>query len=232
MLPGMLVNMRSLSVAALATTVALGLSPPSWPGRPRRDDGDDKKLSPWYLFVPVAVTPAVINRKWIDDLLKKGDQEEGEPLHDAYGTDFSGRWKLERSENFDQYLESMNVSATHRHFALRATVEHRIARRRAANNKAAFEICVFNRLGEKCESFVVDDDPITSSDARGEPIVKHVKWEDPSKRVLVTTVDSESVGRLMDKRLLTNRNEMVMELISPSRVRAYRFFSRVPTSSD
>lgn len=89
-------------------------------------------------------------------------------------------------------------------------------------------MCVVNRLGVKCETFMVGEEPaiIASSDARGEPVIKRIAWEDGTKRVLVTQVDSV-VGRMVDKRRLDSDNEMVMELISPSNVKAYRHFSRV-----
>ncbi|KAJ8607077.1 hypothetical protein CTAYLR_009905, partial [Chrysophaeum taylorii] len=141
------------------------------------------------------------------------------------GQDFSGRWKLAKSVNFDEYLESLNVSSTHRKFATRATVEHRI-RRWPDGDNTKYEVCVVNRLGKKCELFTVGARPIESSDARGDPITKRTEWEGPDKKVLVTSVNS-TAGALVDRRILTSEDEMVMELISPTRVRAFRIFSRV-----
>jgi len=224
-----LAPLRAAYVAAFATTVAFGLAPPpNWGGARSDDPGSESpkpSLSPYYFLVPVALAPvAVKTRPW----QTKKTRDDERSFHDeAMGTDFSGRWKLDRSENFDAYLESMNVSATHRRFATRATVEHKITRQALGKNRAAFEVCVVNRLGEKCEAFVVGADPIQSSDARGDPITKHVTWEDHTKRVLVTSVTSGAGENLVDKRKLISRDEMIMELISPSRVRAYRFFSRV-----
>ena len=61
--------------------------------------------------------------------------------------DFAGRWRLARSENFDAYLKSLNVSAAHRRFATAATVDHEIEH--VGTNK--IRICVINRLGKACD---------------------------------------------------------------------------------
>lgn len=148
---------------------------------------------------------------------------------DGLGEDFSGNWRLAESVNFDEYLKSLNVSSTQRSFAVRASVEHKI-RRRPDGDAARYEVCVVTRLGTKCETFTVGAEPILSSDARGDPIVKSIQWETDDKDVLVTSVESTS-GRLVDKRRLSGPDEMVMELISPSQVCAYRVFRRSRGSS-
>ena len=221
-----LMQVRALSVAVLATSVALGLQPPSDVFRFRRKDDKNRLPSPFVFLVPMGMAPLELARRKRNERLLRVVEKDDLPVDLDHGTDFSGRWRLIRSDNFDAYLQALNVSATHRHFATRATVEQTI-RRRPEGATTVFEVCVLNRLGEKCEVFVVGAGPIESTDPRGDPIIKHVSWEDPTKRVLVTCVDSVA-GRLIDKRTLVHKDEMVMELISPdSRVRAFRVFSRI-----
>uniref|UniRef100_A0A6S8B946 Cytosolic fatty-acid binding proteins domain-containing protein n=1 Tax=Aureoumbra lagunensis TaxID=44058 RepID=A0A6S8B946_9STRA len=213
---------------ALAACAVVGLKPPSGGGLGNRwsrgkDDPDRFPITPFVVLLPATLAGIPFA------ILKRQQQQRSQVSNslpvDMYGTDFSGHWRLERSENFDEYLTSMNVSATHRSFATRATVEQRITRN-TDGDLAAFEICVLNRLGVKCESFTVGKKPLESSDARGDPIVKHIDWEDKAKRILRTRVDS-SVGTLVDKRFLETPDKMVMELISPTDVRAYRHFTRI-----
>lgn len=207
---------------ALMVAAVAALQPPSaFSGRGEGDEAR-RRLHPAAIAVPLFAggsTSVYLARRSVRHPVDAGDE--------TLGADFSGRWRLDRSENFDAYLRSMNVTATQRGFATRASVEHRI-RRWSEGSGTRYEMCVVNRLGSKCESFVVGNEPtvIESSDARGEPITKHIDWEDQTKQVLVTRVDSV-VGRLVDKRRLTSRDEMVMELVSPTQVRAYRIFSRV-----
>lgn len=213
----------------LATLAAANaMRPPSFNFYRRGDD--DHSWGRRKLLVPVGVLAVPCfagSRQILERAQRRVLSGSGIPI-DAYGVDFSGHWRLDRSENFDEYLKSLNVSATHRGFAVRASIEHLI-RRRPEKDQATYEMCVVNRLGQKCEVFRVGNEPtvIASSDARGDPVTKKIDWEDSGKRVLVTQVDSVA-GRLVDKRKLNNPDEMVMELISPTNVVAYRIFRRVP----
>ncbi|KAJ1461715.1 hypothetical protein M885DRAFT_506793 [Pelagophyceae sp. CCMP2097] len=140
------------------------------------------------------------------------------------GFDFNGEWKLERSENFDAYLASIGVSASHRGFATKAPVRHRIVQ----TGTDSFEVCVITRLGTKREAFVVGAAAFTSTDARGDAITKRAIWEKSDRACIVTTVVS-SAGTLVDKRRITGAQSMVMELTSPAGKTAYRHFARVQT---
>ena len=134
--------------------------------------------------------------------------------------DFTGRWRLDRSVNFDAYLKSLNVSATHRRFACRAGVDHDIDHA----DRDAMKLCVINRLGKKCETIKVGE-TIASTDTYGNPNTKTTSW-DKDGVTMRTTIDS-TVGRVLDSRKLEDADTMVMALTSPSKVTAYRYFRRV-----
>ena len=153
----------------------------------------------------------------------------GSPIADAAAAgapsgarDFSGRWRLEKSDNFDAYLKSLNVSAAHRRFATAATVDHEIE-----HDGKDLKICVINRLGKKCEVVTPGGPPLASTDTYGNPNTKTATWA-PDGRTLKTEIAS-TVGRVIDERSRDD-DAMVVKLTSPSGVVAYRRFRLRPGS--
>ena len=132
--------------------------------------------------------------------------------------DFSGEWELEKSENFDKYLESMGVSPLHRKYALGAKVSHKITQ---PSGGREVTVCVVNKLGTKCETLVTNGKAVASTDAQKAPITKRTKWEAGGKR-LVTRVETPD-GARADARTIA-KAKMVMEITSPSGVVARRIF--------
>jgi len=143
-----------------------------------------------------------------------------EPRSTPGERDFSGRWRLAKSENFDAYLKSLNVSAAHRRFAAAATVDHEIEH--VGPNK--IQICVINRLGRKCDVVEPGGPAAASTDTYGNPNTKSAAWA-PDGRTLVTTIES-TVGAIVDERSLDGRDAMRVKLTSPSGVVAVRHFAR------
>ena len=220
----------SLVLICSSWTRGSGLQPPRGPGtRGRRfaaGDGDGGAYKLPQSLVPLVgsyalgvATPAVVSRCKGGGTPARGGGGGSSGAGASLG-DFTGKWKLDRSENFDAYLKSLNVSATHRRIAAGASVTHDIDHAERDRPK----ICVINRLGKKCETVKVGE-TISSTDTYGNPNTKTTSWAKDGVTML-TTIDS-TVGRVMDVRKLEDRDTMVMVLTSPSGVTGKRVFRRV-----
>lgn len=207
----------------------------------RGDDGGDSFFSPieWILTDPRRRAAAVA-ASWgyavatsVELVQHEARREAGAPGVAGGGgaaaasASFSGEWELSASENFDRYLESVGVSALHRRYAVGAKVSQMIEEV-SAGGRTALKVCVRNQLGTRCEEIMVGGPPVTSTDVRGEEVVKKCCWESSGgARVCATETKHATKGLMRERRYIRPDGTMVMELTSPSGVTALRIFRRV-----
>mmetsp|Transcript_18016 Transcript_18016/g.53574 ORF Transcript_18016/g.53574 Transcript_18016/m.53574 type:complete len:260 (-) Transcript_18016:35-814(-) len=216
---------RVLALAAVAHTFS---GPPRKPPRsPRYAAGDGEDPDEGMRLGRGASTVATFGLGLASPRLVKSLGKEKAPVANAVAVsdaparrtdsvDFSGTWQLAKSENMDDYLKSLNVSAVHRRIARGAWITHEIEH----PSKDELKICVVNKLGRKCENVKVGE-PVESTDTYGKPVSKLATWDADALRV---ATDS-TVGRVSERRFMRG-DAMVMELTSPAGVTAYRIFSR------
>jgi len=177
----------------------------------------------WFATVGISTDMAIREAKRLPS--RAGGAESA--ALDSGPACFAGEWVLSGSENFDRYLESLGVSSLHRRYACSATVTH-IIQASTSGGATELKVCVKNGLGTRCETCRVDGSAIKTQDARGADVIKVNRWARGAGAqgfpICETEVRHSINGLLHERRYIRPDGCMVMELTSPTGVKAQRIF--------